>query len=183
MSRTRASGIYPSFLHLLSRDGGRKEGRSEPSLADRSRWVKSIPRAAATLSGDSAYVDQVLRLLTRAKPRCIQLHGGSSPISPAILPAIPAPHWCLVATSPPAKLRLNKSWRRFPYTDAMLYESMVPVLRRSPGSVCAVADTRQLPTDVWLPVATCIREARTPHRWLRLPGPFSGALHSGLLFV
>jgi hypothetical protein len=29
----------------------------------------------------------------------------------------------------------------------MLYESMAPLLRRSPGLVCAVADTRQLATD------------------------------------
>jgi hypothetical protein len=44
----------------------------------------------SVLIGDSAYVDQVLCLLTRAKSRCIQLHGNSPPISSATLHAMPA---------------------------------------------------------------------------------------------
>lgn len=86
-------------------------------------------------------VDQVC-LLTRAKRRRIQLQGRSLSISSAIPSAIPAAAFGSRRDKSPAKLRLNKPWRRFLYADTTLYESMVPLLSRSPISVCAVADTR-----------------------------------------
>jgi hypothetical protein len=67
--------------------------------------------------------DQIPRLLTRARPRRIQLGDGSVNISSVMPHAIFAE--CFGSCDrTAANLRLNESSRRLLYTDAMLYESM-----------------------------------------------------------
>jgi hypothetical protein len=67
--------------------------------------------------------DQIPRLLTRARPRRIQLGDGSVNISSVMPHAVFAEGFGSCDRTA-ANLRLNESSRRLLYTDAMLYESM-----------------------------------------------------------